>query len=240
MFSPLNDPRVIEWFRSLDAAWKRMPAEEQTRQREEVQQHLDGLVAAKVASGQTLEDAWNAALMQFGDPGRFGRQMRREASTLGPDPNQWSKNPLAVAWAHCLAVCILAVGGVWAMWMACLCLLWTFAPALSESSPLSRLIGDFFGGGMLATSIFAGWLNGKRMKNHSVAGAFYTFFPFALFDGLLLLLMDHDAVGASYFLAWAGLGCAAAYLASVTKRGWYKPTWEDFKLTWAKRRQRVG
>ncbi len=78
MFSPPNTPNVSSWFQRLEAAWRRMPAEERTRQREEVQQHLAGLVAEKVAQGQPSEDAWNAALKQFGDPTQIGRKIYHE------------------------------------------------------------------------------------------------------------------------------------------------------------------
>ena len=75
MFSPLNDPTVADWFRHLDTGWRRLPANEQARQREEVQQHLEGLVAAKTAQGQSSEDAWKNSLVQFGDPTQIGRKM---------------------------------------------------------------------------------------------------------------------------------------------------------------------
>ena len=240
MFSPLNNPQVEQWFQRLDAPLKRLPAEERTPIHQEVHQHLEALAAANEELGSSPPEALELALQQFGDPGKFGRQMRREALTLGSNPNQWAKNPLTAAWAYCFVGCLLTVGVVWAVWMACLCLFCTFAPALPESSLLSHLVSSTVGGGMLAASASAGWRTGRKMKTHALAGAFYTFLPFVLFDGLLMLLLDHDAVGALSLMAWAGLGCGAAYLASVTKRGWYKPSWEDFKLTWPKRRKIAG
>ena len=240
MFSPLNDPQVEQWFQRLNAPLKRLPTEERVNLHLEVRQHLEALVAANEELGSSPSEAWEHALTQFGDPGMFGRRMQREAATLGPDPNRWARNPLTAAWAYCFVRCLLTVGVVWAVWMVCLCLLCTVAPTLPESSLLPHLVSSAVGGGMLAASAFAGWRTGRKMKTHALAGAFYTFLPFVLFDGLLMLLLDHDAVGALSLVAWAGLGCGAAYLASVTKRGWYKPTWEDFKLTLPKRRRQAG
>ena len=57
MFSPHDSPAVNDWFRRFDAACRHLPAEERAAQREEVQQHLEGLVAAKIAQGQPNEVA---------------------------------------------------------------------------------------------------------------------------------------------------------------------------------------
>ena len=70
MFSPHDSPTVNEWFQRFDAASRHLPAEERAAQREEIQQHLEGLAAAKMAQGQPTEAAWKAALMQFGDPAK--------------------------------------------------------------------------------------------------------------------------------------------------------------------------
>jgi len=78
MFSPLNDPQVEDWFQRLNAAWKRMPADEQVRQREEVQQHLESLIADREKQGEAPDTAWRVALDQFGDPESFGRRIAEE------------------------------------------------------------------------------------------------------------------------------------------------------------------
>ena len=237
MFSPLNDPHIEDWFQRLNAPLKRLPADERTQLHLEVRQHLDALAAANEELGSSPDEARRFALEQFGDPGKFGRQMLREAMTLGPDPNQWAKKPLMAAWMYCSVVSLLGVGAIWTVWMACLGLLWTFAPMLSESSLLSILVSNFVGAGMLAASVLGGWLTGRKMKSHALAGAVCALFSLSVPDTLLLLLVDHDVPGGFKFSAWAISGCVSAYFASVTKRGWYNPMWEDLKITLLKRWQ---
>ena len=78
MSSPHDSPAVNDWFRRFDAASRYLPAEERASQREEIQQHLEGLVAAEVAQGEATEVAWAFALKQFGDPTQIGRKMYQE------------------------------------------------------------------------------------------------------------------------------------------------------------------
>ena len=78
MFNLYDNPAVSDWFRRFDAASRHLPAEERVSQREEIQQHLVGLVAANMALGQPNEEAWKAALKQFGDPTQIGRRIDQE------------------------------------------------------------------------------------------------------------------------------------------------------------------
>ena len=78
MFSPHDSPAVKDWFQRFDAASRRLPAEERASQREEIQQHLEGLVAGRIAQGQPNEVAWEAATRQFGDPAQIGRKIDQE------------------------------------------------------------------------------------------------------------------------------------------------------------------
>ena len=85
----------------------------------------------------------------------------------------------------------------------------------------------------------------------ALMGAFYA--PLvALILPTLIALAAAISQGASYqylvilvscvvvFSGWLLLTCGAAYLASVTKRGWYKPTLDNFKLTLTRRRKIAG
>ena len=78
MFSPHDSPAVTDWFQRLDAAWRGLPTEERDSQREEIRQHLEGLVAASTALDQSPEAAWKSALARFGDPTQIGRRMYQE------------------------------------------------------------------------------------------------------------------------------------------------------------------
>ena len=240
MFSPLNDSTVADWFRRLDAAWRRMPAEEQARQREEVQQHLEGLVAAKVASGQADEDAWNAALVQFGDPTQIGRKMYYEwrQSRTG-----FRVDMIAILFGYGLH---LLMGPV--LQSSLNIYFGAFAGSHGTSvvsllSPIGHLLTY---GSLIMINAAIGW----KYPAQAIRGATYAWLLFTLSNWILVYafyVAHPDAFRQQfsiYFVhsvpwmpLWAAAQVAVAYLASVTKRGWYKPTWEDFKLTWPKRRQ---
>lgn len=236
MFSPLNDPIVTDWFRRLDAAWKRMPPDEQTRQREEVQQHLEGLVAAKVAAGQSPKDAWNAALVQFGNPAQIGRKMYYEwrLSKTG-----FRAEAAAVTFSMGCQVVVLAAWTV-------LINVWQNEHHNQPFTSIVSLLASFLSFGVLAVLYAA---LGRKYPFQAIKGAFYGNLLGAICNWMTLgglfayrhlpvqpplsAFIDHSLLWLSPWLAGK---VAVAYLGSVTKRGWYKPTWEDFKLTLPKRR----
>ena len=245
MFSPLNDPQVTDWFRRLDAAWRRMPAEEQARQREEIQQHVDGLVTAKVAAGQSLEDAWEAALKQFGDPAHIGRKVYQE----------WCRSKTGF---RADMTAILFGLGLWAL-NYCLIQLLFALPLIAvyftgsqQSLHWNRTIAFYialqtlyFGGAFLIYGLI-----GRKYPFQAIKGAMFAFVLSYLFSWVpftAFLLSSHAHLAPAMItrslpllpLRLAGF-MLLSYLASVTKRGWYKPTWEDFNVTLPKRRRQVG
>jgi len=234
MLNPHNSPAVNDWFRRLDAAWRRMPADERTRQRDEVQQHLEGLVAAKVAQGQSVEAAWNAALKQFGEPTQIGRKMYQE----------WRRNR---AGFHADARAVLfgvrlnvLVGFV----IQNIC--WQgFMPI-----PWFILIGLLLlsGAGVLTYVPI-----GRKYPFQAIKSAFYTTILSDLWCiiGSVIAYKVHFGIPqlsvmpgnlTSFLLMPTGLifYVAVAYFASVTKRGWYRPSWADFKITLPSRRRQVN
>ena len=235
MFSPLNDLAVTDWFRRLDAAWRRMPADEQAKHREEVQQHLEGLVAAKVAAGQSAEDAWNAALVQFGNPTQVGRKLYRE----------WKQSKTGFR----AEIAAIMFGAGWYM------VLWASiqieghfgifgGPSAKHFSAVGTLI-------VYVENAAVCVMIGRKYPLQAIKSSLYSQFfmlccswmylcisaPIDLRRSMAVILpsftlglIAHDALS---LIAHA----AVTYLASVTKRGWYKPTFEDFKLTLLRRRQ---
>ncbi len=242
MFSPLNDPQVEHWFQRLNGPLKRLPADERTQIHQEVRQHLEALATANEELGSSPHEAAELALMQFGDPGKFGKRMAQE----------WSQGKMGFR-ADAAAI------GFVLSYQTLLIIAWTvsinawtwlyghhnqpFAGTLSE---LGYLLS--FGG----TAVLYATL-GRKYPFQAVKGAFYGDLLFTVcnltwFAGMLAFGQFHPqpplsaSIGHAllWTLRWLPLWLAAkvavAYLASVTKRGWYKPTWEDFKLTWPKRR----
>ena len=231
MFSPLNDPQVEDWFQRLNAAWKRMPADEQVRQREEVRQHLEGLVAAKVANGQPPEDAWIAALTQFGDPEQIGRKLYREwrQSKVG-----FGADMAAIGFGCGLEAIRLIPDQLFSQSVASHL---PFSFWLMFSGPATALIGIAIGRRYpvqaLKSALFWPLLWTVILWTRVAVSVSFSNGRTRLPDGDALHFVALNML--SYEMPTILLSCVAAYLASVTKRGWYKPTLNDFKLTLPKR-----
>ena len=237
MFGSLENEAVNAWFRRLDAGWKYMPAEEQARQREEVQQHLEALMAANEELGSSPEEAMELALAQFGAPRKFGRRMAQE----------WQRRQ---GWASVEGAFILYGVGAFAVsavviqaicWAAAT--LYHVLTAVDISASIPTLACELVGV-PIATGLALGW----KYPAYALTGSLYTTLtmPILSFFTALFAAPIQNSDG-----AWAGWGsvagyaagilagsllltCGAAYLASVTKRGWYRPTRDDFKLTMPK------
>ena len=227
MFSPHDSPAVEDWFRRLDAAWQRLPAEERTSQREEIQQHLEGLVAAKVAQGQPNEAAWEATMRQFGDPTQIGRKMYSEWR-LG---HSWLRSDLAAVF------CAVSISLVLMTLSSFLLHLWVHSQA-SQSVPWAVRLSLSFG---VATTV--GLVVGLQYPLQASKATLYGISLVYMWTWATWLLRTAQApveqvmqvsllIGAAalYATLWIAISVSAAYLASVTRRGWYKPSLADFKL----------
>jgi hypothetical protein len=244
MFSPHDNPAVNNWFQRLDAAWRRMPAEERAKQGEEVQQHLEALVAMKVAQGQSSEDAWNTALVQFGDPDQIGRKVYHE----------WRQSKTgfrADMTAILFGIGLHVVGEIGLNLLTLWALLWPSVHPVG-TTVVRNLGTNPVINYMLIASIYTAI--GLRYPCQAIKGALYSFLLSASW-GLISLALFFSAHPTLKFpqpfsamlahnLLWMPLWAAGevgvAYLASITKRGWYRPSWADFKITLPKRRRQVG
>jgi len=228
MFSPHDSPAVNDWFRRLDAAWQRLPAEERDTQREEIQQHLEGLVAAKVAQGQPDEAAWKAALTQFGDPAQIGRKMYQEWR-LG---HSWLRSDLAAVF------CAISISFVLMTLRSSLLHLWVHSHGWQSVPWAVRLSLSF---GVAAT---VGLVVGLQYPRQALKATLYGISLIYMWTWTTWLLRTVQApieqtiqvtvlIGAAalYATLWVAISMSAAYLASVTRRGWYRPSLADFKLT---------
>ncbi len=231
MSSLPNSPAVTEWFQRLEAAWRRMPEEERTRQREEVQQHLEGLVATRVAQGQLSEDAWNDALVQLGDPTQIGRKMYYE----------WSLSRMGVN--ADMAAIVFGIGCHTLLLFAVNYLRFFDTYSINHHQFYRHPIGHMvlsYGGIFISIAI------GRKYPMQALKSSLYSpifvtawfwlylraSFPFNLplmiaqiLPSYLLLVVEYTAV---------------AYLASVTKHGWYRPSLADFKITLPSRTKQIS
>lgn len=245
MFSPHDSPAVNDWFRRLDAAWRHLPAEERASQREEIQQHLEGLVAANITLGQLPDDAWKAALKQFGDPTRIGRKMYQEwqQGRVG-----FRADMKAILFGVSLGLVSWFVQGLlWNFWFARLYSehdsLYTHGHGLvGLALVVSRVVG-YGGAALISVTI------GRKYPFQAIKSTFYADVLWSLWvcGAITVSISGHtnrvthsDWSVLAYILLWTPLwkvgSVAVAYLASVTKRGWYRPSWADFKLTLPRRR----
>ena len=237
MFSPHDSPAVNDWFRRLDAAWRRLPGEERASQRDEIHQHLEALVAAKVAQGQPSSASWEAALRQFGDPTQIGRKMYQEWQQA----HSWLRSDLAAVLcvvSLCLVLRTLEsfLPGMWSpshhtssvslpvLFLASFLISVTIGLAIGLHYPFQALKATLYG--MFLACMWS-WTTG-------VVGVAQL--PVIEIRQIPLLI-----VAAVLPLPWSiGLTGCIAYLASVTKRGWYKPSLADFKLTLPRKRPQTS
>lgn len=232
MFSPPNSPAVTDWFQRLEASWRRMPAEERTRQREEVQQHLEALAKANEELGSPPAEAWHSALTQFGNPSKFGRRMvwewRRGQGWVSPD---------MAAVLYGVGVHAAASVGLVVLYCA-VCLLDYFSGArvLGNGAGWLMTLGYFVG-----VPTLTGFVLGRKFPQRALTGAFYAALALPV---LPLLTASVASALQSPGETWTnvveavGIGadlisvtCGAAYLASArARREWYRPALANFKL----------
>ena len=237
MFSPHDSPAVKDWFRRLDAAWQRLPAEERSSQRHEIQQHLESLVAARVSQGQPNEAAWEAAMKQFGDPTQIGRKMYQEWR-LG---HGWLRSDLAAVF------CAVSISLVLMTLSSFLLHLWVHSHAWQSVPWAVRLSLSL---GVTAT---VGLAIGLQYPLQALKAILYGISLIYMWTWTTWLLRTVQApveqtiqvtvmIGEAAVLAivWVAVAMSVAYLASVTKRGWYKPSLADFKLTLPRRRPQLS
>ncbi len=209
MFSPLENEELDRWFQRLNAPLKRLPADERAEVHQEVRQHLEALAAANEELGSTPEEAWELAQIQFGDPGKFGRRMARE----------WHQSRTGFRAEMSAILFGLEIQT----------LMWFVAVGLpSIGIPMLAVILLW----LSVTEILLYIIMGRRYPLQAIKSALYL----DILRGIYLIGMFHPSLTSLIGLLGFGVHVGLAYLASVTKRGWYKPTWADFKLTLPKRR----
>ncbi len=241
MFSPLENEELDRWFQRLNAPLKRLPADERANLHLEVRQHLEALVAANEELGSTPEEAWKHALIQFGDSGSFGKKMAQEWRQDRTD-----FRAVMVALRCGVGVHATSVLGLVAM-LFLIDRLLLFPMGLNEPTGLLG-IGYFVG-----VPLITGLVIGRKHPCRALTAALYTSLVLPISPvafAAFALSAPHVTKAMMFWVVLKDLGpvctdslllnCGAAYLASVTKRGWYKPTWEEFKLTLPKQRRVAG
>lgn len=243
MFSPLENEELDHWFQRLNAPLKHLPADERREMHTEVRQHLEALAVANEELGSTPEEAWEYALTQFGNPSKFGRRMawewRRKQGLVGPQ----------------LAAIVCGIG-VTAIVSPGIMLINWLASTVTYLVMNIILIHEFIDGYtwiFVWTPIIAGLVVGRKHPHWALAGVFYAALTWPILPGLYMLSYGiqqghpepsvirqcSEGYGAIITL-WLLLTCVTSYLASVTKRGWYRPPLADFKITLPSRRRQKG
>ncbi len=231
MPSPLNDPRSEDWFQRLNAPLKRLPAEERAGLHSEITQHLDQLAAANIELGSSPEEAWSLALTQFGDPTKIGRQLAwewwRSRGSIRPD----------------MAAVLYGLGAHVVLTFMLLPATFLVMKPLHLDTTMGTLVHSEY---WLVVPLLTGAVIGRRFPKQAITAAFYMAFTWPLLPMVLIttLLMAQTSPADLFavFLwlpAWLTLGCGAAYFASVTRRGWYRPSLADFTLSLPQKKARA-
>ncbi len=235
MFSPLNDPQVEQWFQRLNAPLKRLPAAERAEMHEEVRQHLDALVAANEELGITPQEAWEYALQQFGDPTRIGRRLawewRRGRGLVSPDITADMGAVLCGLGASTVVYAGISLAYVF------LCTPARYGEFLNSHREIMAVAMS------VVFPILMGLMVGRKCPMRALTGALYAALLWPALP-LAVTATDLGPVELHQLLiwecSWLTLSSGAAYLASVTKRGWYRPSWADFNLTLPRRRHQLS
>ena len=234
MFSPLENEESDRWFQRLNKPLKRLPAEERAELHAEVRQHLEALAAANEELGSTPEEAWQLALTQFGDPGKFGKKMAQE----------WAqgKTGFRADMAAIFACFGLGASSYAMSWLiGSLTLFW--ANHYGHMLTLMTITNDI---SLYVLPFAVSVLMGRLFPFRALKGMFYVRVFFLscwwLFLGVHALLQPiatHPPLLAmvAHGLLWTPVSLIIPYLASVTKRGWYRPALSDFKIALPKRRR---
>lgn len=239
MSSPFETLEAQEWFRRFEASLRRLPMEERLRQREEVQQHLEGLMAAQEALGQSPEAAWKAALAQFGDPTQIGRKLCQEWQQ-GRTGFRADMKAIFYGLGLLLLVRVIFTVIVNAQ-------IYWLSPHVANA-PLD-VNNRWLNGG---TGLVIYGLVGLKYPYQAIKGAFYANLIMITFGNLVnfgLIAAHHEIVTPPprivalvlvFVPVWIFAHTIAAYLASITKRGWYRPSLADFKLTLPRTRLKIS
>ena len=226
MPSPLNDPRSKEWFQR-NAPHARRGA---GRLHSEITQRP--AFRRKHRTWQLAQEAWLLALTQFGDPTKIGRRLLWEWRR-----SQYAVSPDMAAVLYGLAAHIV---------LTFLLLPATFLvmTAMHFDTTMRTLVHWEY---WLVVPLLTGAMMGRRFPKQAVTAAFYITFTLPMLPMVLITaLLMAQTIPADLFAAflwppaWLTLGCGAAYLASVTRRGWYRPSLADFKSLSLPRRRAVS
>ena len=232
MLNSHDNEDLDNWFQRLNTPLKRLSQAERTELHAEVRQHLGALAAANQELGSSPEEAWEHALTQFGDPGKFGRRMAWE----------WRRGQ---GWVSPDMAAVLYGVGIHAAASAGLVVLFCVVSLLDYFSGV-RLLGLGAGGLMTAgyfigVPAWTGFALGRKYPQRALTGAFYAALALPVLPlltaAIASVLQSPAEMGASLVEA-VGIGvdlvlvtCGAAYVASArVRREWYRPDLANFKL----------
>ncbi|MBV9865461.1 MAG: hypothetical protein JO316_08940 [Abitibacteriaceae bacterium] len=111
--APTRATAVAAYLNTLHTQLVGLPLEKQQEVREEVLQHIEALEEADILLGGTPEEAIAAALRQFGDPRKIGRQIAREWQL-----REWRRGGIILLKAFVAPVSYVGIAALWTTVMA--------------------------------------------------------------------------------------------------------------------------
>ena len=218
--------RLEQYLETLDVHLAALPDERRRGLREEARQHVLDLAAAHRELGSDEDEALQAALRQFGDPRRVGKQYRR---TLGrpwwaawwPQEHEWERR-FPRSW-HILrpSLAFFAVlGGHVAGFLGLnLALI-----ASTEAGPLPELTAVYAALSLVSVPILGGRAAGAKMtaplRPGTVAGLLLMMLPMVLY-GVMFAMWADGGVMAPYVqpaLGWLWVPVAGVSAAFSKRR----------------------
>ena len=227
---------VEEWFQQLEKAARHLPGDEREKLHQELRQHLESLAADKIGAGQRAEEAYILSLGQMGNPGRIGRKVYLV----------WKQAQGGFRAEVGVVFFVLLINFMLLTFRSFCFGLWTHAHGWQSISGTLYFLISF------GIAVVVGFVVGTLFPFQALIASLYGMtLVWALEVIKMISLTPYILGGASeqvkvlidaaiWTFVWIILAVITAYLASVTKRGWYKPTLADFKLTLPRRWAQAG
>jgi hypothetical protein len=240
MFIQFSTEQMEQYFNQVNRSLGRMPQQDRAELHQELRQHLEALFATHMELGVSPEEAFAAALNQFGEPRKIGRRMFQE----------WRKDRKKKQAFACLPAALYAllwIMGMEAISISTICLIdkgyggnllvrafeeidGLVHEGLSENGYAGDLLGLWAGAfAFYGIPVIAGLVTGWKFRERALPGLFYAMLPFSVL--FVLAYGFHFSLFGLTAVFWSPLSSVVAYGVSALRRGKvHQPAWSELLL----------